>query len=212
VTTPAAFTPMFPLGTALLPGSAIPLHVFEPRYRQMVYDILAADEPPRFGQVLITQGTDTGGADQRADVGVLAEMTSIEALDGGRYAFIAVGLARIRVRRWLDDDPYPRADVELWRDPDVAADEQFTARLGAMHDRIHEVLELARQVAPELQVPERVDLPDEPSAASFALSGLAPVGEADRLALLGADGPEERLDRLAGALDDVEAMLRFRLS
>jgi Lon protease-like protein len=203
---------MFPLGSVLLPGSAIPLHVFEPRYRQMVYDVLAADGPPQFGQVLITHGPETGGADQRADVGVLAEMTSIEALEGGRYAFLAAGLARIRVRRWLEDDPYPRAEIEVWNDPAVVSDEEFAANAGRVHDRLHEVLELARQVAPEVRVPERLDLPDDPSAASFVLTALAPIGQSDRLALLSAEGPDERLDRLAGALEDVEAMLRFRLS
>ena len=35
--------PMFPLGMALLPGAVLPLHVFEPRYRQLVHDILADD-------------------------------------------------------------------------------------------------------------------------------------------------------------------------
>ena len=45
---------MFPLGSVLLPGGVLPLHVFEPRYRQMVIECLQADGTPEFGQALIT--------------------------------------------------------------------------------------------------------------------------------------------------------------
>lgn len=204
-------TPMFPLGMVLLPGSAIPLHVFEPRYRQMVRDLLARDDPPRFGQVLITQGRDTGGDDRRADVGVLAEMASIRALEGGRYGFLAVGLQRVRVLEWFADEPYPRARLEPWDDrPDAA--EGVADRIEALRERILGVLALAQELEPLLEVPTDQQLPSEPSAASFALCALAPIGESDRLRLLAADGPDDRLAGLADALDDVEAMLRFRLS
>ncbi len=57
--------PMFPLGMVLLPGAVLPLHVFEPRYRQMVFDLLEGDDVPEFGQVLITRGTETGDPEMR---------------------------------------------------------------------------------------------------------------------------------------------------
>ena len=44
-----AVMPMFPLGMVLVPGGVLPLHVFEPRYRRMIIDILAADGTPEFG-------------------------------------------------------------------------------------------------------------------------------------------------------------------
>ncbi len=202
---------MFPLGTVLLPGSGIPLHVFEPRYRQMVQDVLAADGPPLFGQVLITHGQETGGDDQRAEVGVEAEMTSIRALDGGRYGFVAVGRRRVRIVEWLPDDPYPRARVEVWDDAANDTPADAAARIATLHDRILEVLVLAQRVQP-FEMPPTVDLPDDPSAGSFLLAALAPIGQADRLRMLAAEGVGSRLDGLAEALDDVEAMLQFRLS
>ena len=55
---------MFPLGTAVLPGGEVPLRVFEPRYRQMVGDLMAeSDGRPvvRFGVVLIARGPEVGG-------------------------------------------------------------------------------------------------------------------------------------------------------
>lgn len=51
---------MFPLGLALLPGAVLPLHIFEPRYRRMVADLLSADDDMRFGVVLIERGRESG--------------------------------------------------------------------------------------------------------------------------------------------------------
>jgi len=200
--------PMFPLGTPLLPGVGLPLHVFEPRYRQMVVDVLAADGPPEFGQVLITHGPDAGGGDERADVGTIARMADIQVLDDGRYVFLAVGTERIRVLEWLPDDPYPQARVERW--PDVVGDEPLD--LDGAADRVSSVLALAAQLSgaevPQLPPVDRAD----PTGSTFRLAAIAPLGPADRYALLAAAGPAARLAELHRAIDDVEAMLRFQLS
>src|SRR5687768_12766401 len=111
---------MFPLGTVLLPTAVIPLHVFEPRYRALVHDCLAADR--EFGIVLIARGSEVGGGDDRTDVGVVARIVEAVELPDGRWAIGAVGVDRIRVRTWLADDPYPRADVEAWPDIDPGPD------------------------------------------------------------------------------------------
>ena len=129
-----AVMPMFPLGSVLLPGGVLPLHVFEPRYRQLVIDCLADDSgDPEFGVTLIERGWEVGGGDQRADVGVVARMVQVEALDDGRYAVVAVGTRRIRVNAWLPDDPYPLADVDDW--PDEAPDDAALRRRRRRPDR-----------------------------------------------------------------------------
>ncbi|MGK0312450.1 MAG: Lon protease-like protein, partial [Ilumatobacter sp.] len=92
-----AVIPMFPLGMVLLPGGILPLHVFEPRYRQMVVDCLRQDGEPEFGQALITHGSEAGGGDERAMVGTIAQMIKVEALDEERYSMVTVGTRRIRV-------------------------------------------------------------------------------------------------------------------
>ena len=115
-----AVMPMFPLGRVLLPGVVLPLHVFEPRYQQLVRDCLDAPDH-EFGVVLIDRGSEVGGGDTRSDVGVVAEMLQVAALDGGRFAVVTVGTRRYPGRSsGLPDDPYPRADVEEWPDGDVA--------------------------------------------------------------------------------------------
>ena len=59
--------PMFPLGTVLLPGGILPLHVFEDRYRELTEYCLG--NQTSFGVVLIERGHEVGGGDVRASVG-----------------------------------------------------------------------------------------------------------------------------------------------
>jgi uncharacterized protein len=215
---------MFPLGSVLLPGGILPLHVFEPRYRDMIRDCLRADGEPEFGQVLITHGWETGGGDGRAMVGTVAQMLQVDALDENRYALVAVGTRRIRINAWLPDDPYPVADVDDWPDeePDAAG---LAVDVAASHARVRAARALAAQVeALDLSegAPEGAsdggssdlddEISDDPLLATYHLATLAPIGPADRFRLLSARGPAERLDVLDEILDDVEAMLKFRLS
>lgn len=203
--------PMFPLGMVLLPGGVLPLHVFEPRYRRMIIDCLEADGHPEFGQALITHGSEAGGGDERAMVGTVAQMIQVEALDEERYALVTVGTRRIRVNAWLPDDPYPIADVDDW--PDEAPDvEGLDLAVAATHARVRAALALAIElgdVAPDLVESE---ISDDPLTATYHLASLAPIGPADRHRLLAASGPGPRLDILDEVLDDVEAMLKFRLT
>lgn len=201
---------MFPLGTVLLPGGVLPLHVFEPRYRQLVIDCLADDGDPEFGVTMIERGSEVGGGETRANVGVIARMVQVEALDQHRYALVTVGTRRIRVNAWLPDDPYPLADVDDWpdADPDAAGVREGVEALRA---RLEMVLDLAVRSGDLSAVPE-LEISDDPLLASYHLARLAPIGPADRYRLLVANSPAQRLEQLGTALDDVEAMLRFRLS
>lgn len=104
--------PMFPLGTALLPGDHLPL-AFEPRYQQLVHDCMAAPDGPRFGVVLIARGHEVGGGDIRHDVGTVARIVVDTELGGGHHRLECLAEERIRILRWLPDDPYPRAEVEV---------------------------------------------------------------------------------------------------
>ncbi|MEY2464632.1 MAG: ATP-dependent Lon protease, partial [Acidimicrobiaceae bacterium] len=64
--------PMFPLGTVLFPSVFLPLHVFEPRYREMTRHCL--DTQREFGVVLIERGSEVGGDDVRTQVGTVARI------------------------------------------------------------------------------------------------------------------------------------------
>jgi Lon protease-like protein len=202
---------MFPLGTVLLPGAALPLQVFEPRYVQMIRDILADDaNPPAFGVTMIERGHEVGGGDERAAIGTVARISRIEASGSDRYQLVAIGTERLRVDAWLPDDPYPRAEVTIW--PDEGAEPaNAMQRIAELHIRIQtlirEVSEFAGAPAPDVQPVDR-----DPHIASFQLSLLSPVGPADRYRLLCAPSLEDRLNALDLVLDDVVAVLKFRRS
>ncbi len=201
-----AVAPMFPLGTVLLPGVVLPLHVFEPRYQQLVRDCLDAPEH-EFGVVLIDRGSEVGGGDSRLPIGVIARMVQVAAMDGGQFAVVTVGTRRIRVTRWLVDDPYPRAEVEDW--PEEVGDVSMD-RLEATASRARSCAGLAVEMGDRSGVPE-VELTGDPSADTFLLAGVSPFGPADLYAVLSAPDPATRLDLIDRLLDDVEAGLRFRL-
>jgi Lon protease-like protein len=199
---------MFPLGSVLMPGGVLPLHVFEPRYRQLVKDCLAADDP-EFGVVMIERGSEVGGSDLRTVAGCVARIVELGELPDGRYVMVTVGARRIRVNAWLPDDPYPIADVDDWPDDDLA-DPGLGDAVAALAPRVRR----AAALAVELGVAEAGladDVPDDPLLASFHLARLAPVGPLDQHRLLRAPGAGQRLRLLADLLDEVEPSLRFRL-
>jgi Lon protease-like protein len=201
-----ATLPMFPLGTVLFPGALLPLHVFEPRYRQLVKDCLAGE--PEFGVVLIDRGHEVGGGDVRREVGTVARILEVNELPDRRYLLQAVGVRRIRVRSWLDDAPYPRAEIEEW--PDEGASLVTTERVTEVANRGRRVRALASELH-EGAGPLEIDIADDPLLASYHLCALAPVGPDDSYKLLACPGPVERLDGLDELLADAETVLRLRL-
>ena len=84
---PGTRLPMFPLSAVLFPHASMPLHVFEPRYRQMLRDCLAGDG--RFGIVLIERGSEVGGGDQRSLLGTRGVITAGSRV--GRRALVRRG-------------------------------------------------------------------------------------------------------------------------
>jgi Lon protease-like protein len=201
--------PMFPLGSVLLPGAVLPLHVFEPRYRRLVHDCLDAPDH-EFGVTMIERGREVGGGDQRSMVGTVARVLQVAELDDGRFALVCVGTRRIRVNAWLPDDPYPLADVDDWPDDDPF-ETGLEQRLAEVTARVRRACALATELGDHV-ADAASEVGDEPLLASYHLAALAPVGPADSFRLLCAAGPRARLDLLDDVLTDVEAMLSFRLA
>ena len=197
--------PMFPLGTVLFPYALLPLHVFEPRYRMMMRHVLEGDQ--EFGVVLIERGSEVGGGDSRFDIGTTARVVQAAELDDGRYAVSAVGLRRIRVQRWLDDDPYPRAEVETIADSPAAPGGGDARR--RMIDAFERVAELARRI--DARVGDLPAFDSDPARASYEAAAVAPIGPLDAQHLLSIDDAATRLVVLAGMLDERAVDLQARL-
>lgn len=211
--------PMFPLGTVLFPHMALPLHVFEPRYRAMVRDVLAGDG--EFGVVLIERGHEVGGGDARFEVGTVARLLECVALPDGRYAMTAFGVARIEVDEWLPDDPYPRATVRTLdddagdladpADPSSPRADSRTSIL-ELEQRALELYAMHAQLDGRAPVPASLGLHEhDDTIASYELCARSPLGPIDALDLLRQSSVAARLAHLALCLADQRAMLEARL-
>jgi len=123
--------PLFPLGLVLLPGEAVPLHIFEERYKVMIGECLDAER--EFGIIWLAD-------DALKDVGCAARITRVlERFDDGRLNIVVEGTTPFRLERRIGDLAYPAGDVELL-DDDPDADEAALERTrSAYADLIEQV-------------------------------------------------------------------------
>jgi Lon protease-like protein len=113
-----AVLPIFPLPeTQLFPGSALPLHIFEPRYRQMLADCMRTNR--LVGIVMLTGRNDADELPAIHEIGGLGLITDHRALPDGRSAIVLEGRGRVRLRELPFTPPYRTAAAELLRDLDT---------------------------------------------------------------------------------------------
>jgi Lon protease-like protein len=210
---PGTRLPMFPLSAVLFPHATMPLHVFEPLYRELMRDCLAGDA--RFGVVLIARGSEVGGGDERSRYATRGVITEAAELADGRWVLEIEGEALIEVEEWLPDDPYPVALVR------AVAPEAGTGRgdaaaaplVGAAGQRVRRARALlaeqggAPPLAPELPLDGGGDV----DLAAWQLCAVAPVSAYDAQRLLVAEGAAVRLRLLAELMDELELDLHRML-
>lgn len=198
---------LFPLNTVLLPGTSLPLRVFEERYRTMMADLLGddipappggapdrtrEDGPPLFGVARIREGLEVGGRAQTHDVGTLAAVEWVQRNPDGTMELLTRGTLRFRIHERPDDAPYPRAIVEFIDEPPGDDAEDALAFARRAFDRyIRSVAQLLRTE------PEELELPEDPVHASYALAGAMTLEQNVVQALLEARTATERLVRAA---------------
>ena len=200
---------MFPLGTVLLPRAHLPLHIFEPRYRALIKDVLAGDG--EFGVVLIERGQEVGGGDARFAVGTVARVVQTAELPDGRWLVDAVGTGRFRVTEWLPEDPYPVALIEPVEDESDSTGTEAGERRTAVERLLRQVLAL--QVELGFPAPSAVrSLDDDPDTASFEAASLSPIGPMDSQKLLEAPGTVARLRLLEDLLGEARDVLTRRIA
>ena len=201
--------PMFPLGSVLFPSLALPLHVFEPRYRAMTQHLLSEGVEPEFGVVLIERGSEVGGDDVRRSVGSVARVRDATELPDGRWVLLALGTRRVRVVEWLPDDPWPRAIVEELPDEDDGAEVEPDAWEG-VRSSLRRVLGLAAELG-EAAVAATIELAEDPALGTFQAAAVAPLGPFDQYRVLECRRAAERVVLLDGLLADQAELLEARL-
>ncbi|NNG18946.1 LON peptidase substrate-binding domain-containing protein [Naumannella sp. ID2617S] len=182
--------PLFPLGTVQVPGMVLNLQVFEPRYRELVADLLRRPESEReFGVVTIRSGHEVGEQNLHsiAEVGCAVRVTTLREAEG-RILLQAVGRWPFRVREVLESEhPYLTAEVEP-----VGLTEATDQRLAESGAGLVAALQAyARQRGGELGA-----LPTDPEQLGWLVVAQGPLELADSLAALAEPDPVARLDRL----------------
>ncbi len=118
---------MFPLGTVLMPGMPLPLHIFEPRYRQLTVDLVTSSVPGKeFGVIAVREGwtPDRDGIHGLHRVGCTAELRDVRKLADGRFDIVTRGSRRFRLLT-LDPEsrPYLMGSVEWLPDTEDDTDD-----------------------------------------------------------------------------------------
>lgn len=202
--------PMFPLGSVLFPDGALPLHIFEIRYQQLLNHVLESDR--RFGVVLISRGSEVGGGDLRNDIGTIAHIDEYRRFDDGRAALVVSGVGRLEVVEWLEDAPYPRAmvrelPIEDVGEHDRAAVERARASFDALVELGHRLGRI--ESVPEADWVEDLLTPAGLDSASWQLANRAPCSALDRYSILAAPSRRDRIERTTVVLDEVRADLEL---
>lgn len=174
-----ALIPLFPLDVVLFPGTPLPLHIFEPRYKEMIGECLAQNLA--FG---VIRAVDQG----LADVGCTADVvTVVKEYPDGRLDLVAEGRARFEVLRINHERNFLRAEIAMIDDEPDTPTQQATARAIQLHS---ELLAMAGA---------KQDLSNaDPAALSFFLGGSLPLDLDFKQNLLALRSEAERLKLLIG--------------
>jgi Lon protease-like protein len=180
---------LFPLNAVLFPGAVLNLHVFEPRYKEMIGECLETGEG--FGVVLIREGQEAGDPSvEPHQVGSTAEIVDVTPLPFGRFYISTVGRRRFRIRRIVSRNPYLTVDVDMLDDDEEDAGET----LGDFEQRVRETflqyLDLLAQFTGEQS---NVDLPADPQGVSYIVADALQVSDTVKQRLLEIDGTKQRL-------------------
>jgi Lon protease-like protein len=172
--------PLFPLNTVLFPGMPLPLHIFEPRYREMIA-VCSRDERP-FGVVLIKEGQEVGEPAEPFTVGTMARIVGVDRLPDGRLNIVTVGTQRFRLLNHSSEkQSYIVGDVEPLQDKPEQAD--------ALQDVSREVGALGQRYAALVQTASEQDLvplqlPADPEEVSYAIGAGLRIRNEERQHLL----------------------------
>ncbi|HVO56718.1 MAG TPA: LON peptidase substrate-binding domain-containing protein [Dongiaceae bacterium] len=171
--------PLFPLNVVLLPGTDMPLHIFEPRYRQMVRECL--ETRTAFGMLLaLPKGI--------AGTGCTAEILEVtKRYEDGRCDILAIGRDPFRVTQLFTDDPLLQGDVDFLEDQAGPVPRQITRDLQELYETCHTLVfgDYPRNIRE-----------DSPIELSYRIAGTLPMELRWKQSILELRSEAERQERL----------------
>ncbi|MDX6694155.1 MAG: ATP-dependent Lon protease [Blastocatellia bacterium] len=189
--------PLFPLPVVLFPGVPLPLHIFEPRYRQLLKDARAQDN--LFGLSFFDVSESERESPPVGHLGCAAEVTEVEQLPDGRSNILTLGLIRYRVESYVErGHPYLVARVSFFED-----EAEDASRLAP---RVEETSSLFMRIARAVRTlnDDRAGLPELPETTpehlSFLIAAAMELDNQIKLELLELRSTAERLERLRDLL------------
>lgn len=188
--------PLFPLNTVLFPYAELYLHIFEPRYQEMVQ--LCVKEDRAFGVVLIRSGAETGRAEPYL-VGTAVKIVGVHSYEDGRMDIHVRGERRFRIRDIEEDKVYLVGHVEPVFEMEVEEDSEAQSLLALAKD---EVESLIQKVFARKEFDVQVVFPTDPVALSFAIANLLPMENLDKQRLLETTDTLERVSALLPILEN----------
>lgn len=189
--------PVFPLPVVLFPGVPLPLHVFEPRYRQMLSDV--RDRNNLFGLSYFDSSASEKDFPPEGHIGCVAEVTETQSLPDGRSNILTVGLIRYKVEGYIErGDSYLVARVSFFEDEEEQPE--------SLSESSRDVAEIFTRIARAVRIinDERAGLPDisdtNPQRLSFLVAAAMEIETEVKQELLELRSTSERLRRLSDML------------
>lgn len=203
---------VFPLpNTVFFPDTVLPLHVFEPRYRAMVRDAIRGDRRIAVSLLLPGWESEYAGSPKFHDVATVGRMEDVEELSDGRFNLRLVGVARVRLGRWVLEKPYRVAECRAIEEVVPPEDDPrvVTAKLDLLASYSALARELGGRESSSVVVHDSV-----PFAAAVNLAcATLPLEPPVRQRLLETDDLLERQREVTGLLDELlQGLARLRAS
>ena len=185
----SSLLPLFPLELVLFPGVPLPLHIFEPRYKEMIAECLDLKKP--FGVV-------RASSEGVADIGCTAEILEVtKKYDDGRMDILTRGVDRFEVLEVNEDRSFLQAEITLIQDEPGRPAQQVVEQAVRLH------AEIAKLAGSEVSGPE-----EGASNLSFLLAGSLPLDLDFKQQLLVTSSETKRLEAVVGYLKAVLPGLR----
>jgi Lon protease-like protein len=189
--------PLFPLSVVLFPGVPLPLHIFEPRYRQMLADVQAAES--LFGLSYFDDSTADENVPAVGSVGCVAKISDTQSFPDGRANILTVGVIRYRIESYVErGDPYLVVKVSYFED-EIEPSEGLEESARAVAETFTRIARAVRIINDE-----RAHLPNisdtDPERLSFLVAAAMEVESDVKQELLELRSTSERLRRLRDIL------------
>jgi Lon protease-like protein len=192
--------PLFPLDVVLFPGMTLPLHIYEPRYRDMTKACLDTNMP--FGVILATDARHPDST-APAQIGTLARILDYARLPDGRYNLLTKGAQRGEVVEFVDEAPYLQAKVRALQDIEESVDLRELASVATRALQAYLRIVFAQVGSEDFQL----EIPDDPSELSYLIGMCLTCEDCEKQEILEMRSLSERLARGAEVLQSEAAAL-----